>query len=81
MRTDLKKPLYYKSVVSAWASFAGQPGDICQECVPLIENKAEFCHIEEGDSGYEKLWKIFWEIHDCHTEKKPYFYEVENAVL
>ena len=56
---------------------AGQPGDICQECVvsPLIENKAEFCHhIEEGDSGYEKLREIFLEIHDCHTEKKPYFY-------
>ena len=42
---------------------------------PLIENKAEFCHhIEEGDSGYEKLRKIFQEIHNCHTEKKPYFY-------
>lgn len=31
-------------------------------------------HIEEGDSGYEKLREIFLEIHDCHTEKKPYFY-------
>ena len=77
MRTDLKKPLYYKSVVFSLGFLAGQPGDICQECVvsPLIENKAEFCHhIEEGDSGYEKLREIFLEIHDCHTEKKPYFY-------
>ena len=31
-------------------------------------------HIEEGDSGYEKLKEIFLEIHTCHTEKKPYFY-------
>lgn len=45
MRTDLKKPLYYKSVVFSLGFLAGQPGDICQECVvsPLIENKAEFC--------------------------------------
>ena len=77
MRTDLNNPLYYKSVVFGLGFLAGQPGDICQECVvsPLIENKAEFCHhIEEGDSGYEKLREIFLEIHDCHTEKKPYFY-------
>lgn len=77
MRTDLKNPLYYKSVVFSLGFLAGQPGDICQECVatPLTENRAEFCHhIEEGDSGYEKLRRIFLEIHSCHTEKKPYFY-------
>ena len=77
MRTDLNNPLYYKSVVFGLGFLAGQPGDICQECVvsPLMENRAEFCHhIEEGDSGYEKLKEIFLEIHTCHTEKKPYFY-------
>lgn len=77
MRTDLKKPLYYKSVVFGLGFLAGQPGDICQECVvaPLMENKAEFCHhIEKGDSGYEKLREIFLQIHECHTEKKSYFY-------
>ena len=76
MRTDLKKPLYYKSVVFSLGFLAGQPGDICQECVvsPLIENKAEFCHhIEEGDSGYEKLREIFLEIHNCHTDEEAIF--------
>ena len=77
MRTDLNNPLYYKSVVFSLGFLAGQPGDICQECVvsPLMENRAEFCHhIKVGDPGYEKIWNAFHQIHTCHTEKKPYFY-------
>ena len=43
--------------------------------LPLIKTIAgDMTAVEEGDSGYEKLREIFLEIHDCHTEKKPYFY-------
>ena len=41
MRTDLKKPLYYKSVVFSLGFLAGQPGDICQECVVSPINRKQ----------------------------------------
>ena len=78
MRTDLNNPLYLLKVWCLDLDFWPGSRETSARNVwytPLMENRAEFCHhIEEGDSGYEKLKEIFLEIHTCHTEKKPYFY-------
>ena len=41
----------------------------------LMENKAEFTHlITDTAEHYEQLYHLFCEIHQCHNEKKPYYY-------
>lgn len=77
MRTDLKNPLYYKSVVFNLDFLSGQPGDLWQEniIVPLLKNQTELCrHIGEKDAGYTRIRDIFHKIHRCCEEKDSYFY-------
>ena len=77
IRSDNKNILYYRSVVFDLNFLSGSAGDLCQEkvMVLLMENKAEFTHvITDADKNYEQLYHLFCEIHQCHNEKKPYYY-------
>ncbi|MDO5136096.1 MAG: AraC family transcriptional regulator [Eubacteriales bacterium] len=77
IRSDPKNILYYKSIVFDLSYLTGLPGDLCQEqCISLLsENRAEFTHvISPGDKRYPEIYRLFYQLHDCHREKKPYFY-------
>ena len=77
IRSDNRNILYYRSVVFDLNFLSGSAGDLCQEkvMVLLMENKAEFIHvITDADKNYEQLYHLFCEIHQCHNEKKPYYY-------
>lgn len=77
IKTDLKHILYFKSIVFDLNYLAGPPGDLCQEHLIslLLENKAEFTHkISPDDENYPALMKLFYQLHDCHRLKKPYYY-------
>ena len=77
IRSDNRNILYYRSVVFDLNFLSGSAGDLCQEkvMVLLMENKAEFTHvITDADKNYEQLYHLFCEIHQCHNEKKPYYY-------
>lgn len=50
--------------------------------ITINRNKAEFCHhIEEGDSGYEKLREIFWRSMTVIRRRSHILCEAENAVF
>ena len=77
IKSDNRNILYYRSVVFDLNFLSGSAGDLCQEkvMVLLMENKAEFIHvITDADKNYEQLYHLFCEIHQCHNEKKPYYY-------
>ena len=77
IKSDNRNILYYRSVVFDLNFLSGSAGDLCQEkvMVLLMENKAEFTHvITDADKNYERLYHLFCEIHQCHNEKKPYYY-------
>lgn len=77
IKSDSRNILYYRSVVFDLNFLSGSAGDICQEMVIslLMENKAEFTHlITDTAEHYEQLYHLFCEIHQCHNEKKPYYY-------
>ena len=84
MKTDLKNPLYYKSVLFHLDFLRGMAGDICQEQVvaPLLENRAEVTHLLTPESaGYEQIHRLFYAIHDCHNRKEPYYFVKLKALL
>lgn len=77
IRSDLRNYLYYKSIVFDLNFLSSPAGDLCQERLIsiLAENQAEFTHlISPGDRGYEHIFRLFYQIHDCHREKKPFYY-------
>ena len=77
IKSDSRNILYYRSVVFDLNFLSGSAGDLCQEMVIslLMENKAEFTHlITDTAEHYEQLYHLFCEIHQCHNEKKPYYY-------
>lgn len=77
MKTDPRQILYYKSIVFDLSFLAAPHGDLCQERVIslLMENKAEFIHLISPDNeSYENLFRLFYQIHDCHRLKEPYYY-------
>ena len=77
IKSDSRNILYYRSVVFDLNFLSGSAGDLCQEMVIslLMENKAEFTHlITDNAEHYEQLYHLFCEIHQCHKEKKPFYY-------
>lgn len=77
IKSDLKNVLYYKSIVFDLSFLTSPAGDLCQERLIslLAENKAEFTHvISPGDENYENIFRLFYDIHDCHREKQPFYY-------
>ncbi len=84
IKTDSKHTLYFKSIVFDLAFLQGPPGDLCQEQVisPLAENRAEFTHcISIGDSNYDNICRLFYQIHDCHRLKEPYYFVRLKSLL
>lgn len=77
IKTDLKHILYFKSIVFDLSFLTGPAGDLCQERVIslLMENQAEFTHrLSPNDKNYENIFRFFYEIHDCHRLKEPYYF-------
>ena len=77
IKSDLKNILYYRSIVFDLSFVTSPAGDLCQEQLisRLMENKAEFTHlVSPDDPNYNRISFIFSEIHDCHREKKPFYY-------
>lgn len=84
IKTDLKHILYFKSIVFDLEFLRGSAGDLCQERVisPLMENRAEFVHqICPQDKNYEKIYRLFFQIHDCHRLKEAYYFVKLKALL
>lgn len=84
IKTDLKHILYFKSIVFHLGFLQGTAGDLCQEQVisPLIENRAEFTHrISAEDTNYMNISRLFYQIHDCHREKSPYYFVRLKSLL
>ena len=84
IKTDLKHTLYFKSIVFHLGFLQSAAGDLCQEQVisPLIENRAEFTHcISAEDDNYTNISRLFYQIHDCHRLKEPYYFVRLKSLL
>ena len=84
IKTDLKRILYFKSIVFDLEFLRGSAGDLCQERVilPLMENRAEFVHqISPQAENYDKIFSLFYQVHDCHRQKEPYYFVKLKGLL
>lgn len=77
IKTDPKNILYYKSIVFDLSFLSGPAGDLCQERLIslLLHNQAEFTHLISPESpDYKNIRTLFYQLHDCHHNKQPYYY-------
>ncbi len=84
IKTDLKHILYFKSIVFDLEFLRGSAGDLCQERVisPLMENQAEFVHkISPQDKKHGEIFRLFYQIHDCHRLKTAYYFVKLKSLL